>query len=432
MLKQLFIILFFALSLHHSVVAQTREELEKERIALKKEIEETEKLLKENTVSTKENLVEFNLISKKVNLQDRVIDNISRDLYVLDNNMYVISKDIHRYDKLLDTLKDEYARSMIYSYKNKSNYEFLNFIFSASNFNDALKRISYLKSYRAYREMQGQNILRMQQLRKKKVVQLNDTKQEKNQVLEVQSKEKEILEIQKKEKDRIIADLKKKGKQLNKQITAKQKQMQKVNTAIAEAIKKAIIKAKEEALAKEKERLKVESKKNEKTDINKTTVKSNVTPPTKPIPSGQSILLNDENIELNNSFEKNRGSLPWPLDKGFVMMHYGKNTLPSGSILDVTSITISSDVGSAVKAVFDGTVTALQQIDDMSVLIIQHGKYFTTYSNLTGISVRKGQQISRGQVIGKVAANLDGIGSIDFYIQNESANFDPEKWLRRR
>ena len=432
MLKHLFIILFLALSLHHSVVAQTREELEKERIALKKEIEETEKLLKENTVSTKENLVEFNLISKKVNLQDRVIDNISRDLYVLDNNMYVISKDINRYDKLLDTLKDEYARSMIYSYKNKSNYEFLNFIFSASNFNDALKRISYLKSYRAYREMQGQNILRMQQLRKKKVVQLNDTKQEKNQVLEVQSKEKEILEIQKKEKDRIIADLKKKGKQLNKQITAKQKQMQKVNTAIAEAIKKAIIKAKEEALAKEKERLKVESKKNEKTDINKTTVKSNVTPPTKPIPSGQSILLNDENIELNNSFEKNRGSLPWPLDKGFVMMHYGKNTLPSGSILDVTSITISSDVGSAVKAVFDGTVTALQQIDDMSVVIIQHGKYFTTYSNLTGVSVRKGQQISRGQVIGKVAANLDGIGSIDFYIQNESANFDPEKWLRRR
>jgi septal ring factor EnvC (AmiA/AmiB activator) len=432
MLKNLFIILFLSLSLHHSVVAQTREELEKERVALKKEIEETEKQLNENKVRTKENLVQFNLISKKVNLQDRVIDNINRDLYVLNNNMYTISKDIRRYDKLLDTLKDEYSRSMIYAYKNKSNYEFLNFIFSASNFNDAIKRISYLKSYRTYREMQGQNIARMQNLRKKKVVELNDTKQEKNQVLDVQSKEKEILENQKKEKDRIIADLKKKGKQLNKQITAKQKQMQKVNNAIAEAIKKAIIKAKEEALAKEKERLKVEAKKNEKTDVNKTTVKSNVTATTKPAPSGQSILLNDENIALNNNFEKNRGSLPWPLDKGFVMMHYGKNTLPSGSILDVTSITISSDVGSAVKAVFDGTVTALQQIDDMSVVIIQHGKYFTTYSNLTGISVRKGQQISRGQVIGKVAANLDGIGSIDFYIQNESANFDPERWLRRR
>ena len=432
MLKHLFIILFLSLSLHHSVVAQTREELEKERVALKKEIEETEKLLNENNVRTKENLVQFNLISKKVNLQDRVIDNINRDLYVLNNNMYVISKDIRRYDKLLDTLKDEYSRSMIYAYKNKSNYEFLNFIFSASNFNDAIKRISYLKSYRAYREMQGQNIARMQNLRKKKVVELNDTKQEKNQVLDVQSKEKEILELQKKEKDKNIADLKKKGKQLNKQITAKQKQMQKVNNAIADAIKKAIIKAREEALAKEKERLKVEVKKNEKTDVNKTTVKSNVTTTIKPAPSGQSILLNDENIALNNSFEKNRGSLPWPLDKGFVMMHYGKNTLPSGSILDVTSITISSDVGIAVKAVFDGTVTAMQQIDDMSVVIIQHGKYFTTYSNLTGISVRKGQQISRGQVIGKVAANLDGIGSIDFYIQNESANFDPEKWLRRR
>ena len=205
-----------------------------------------------------------------------------------------------------------------------------------------------------------------------------------------------------------------------------------MNDAIAEAIKKAIIKAKEEALAKEKERLKVEAKKNEKTDVNKTTVKSNVTATTKPAPSGQSILLNDENIALNNNFEKNRGSLPWPLDKGFVMMHYGKNTLPSGSILDVTSITISSDVGSAVKAVFDGTVTALQQIDDMSVVIIQHGKYFTTYSNLSGATVRKGDQVKTGQVLGKVASNFDGIGEIDFYVSNESNNVDPEKWLRRR
>ena len=82
MLKHLFIILFLGLSLHHSVVAQTREELEKERIALKKEIEETEKLLNENNVRTKENLVQFNLISKKVNLQDRVIDNINIDKHI--------------------------------------------------------------------------------------------------------------------------------------------------------------------------------------------------------------------------------------------------------------------------------------------------------------------------------------------------------------
>ena len=108
--------------------ADTREELEKQRQQLKKEIEQTEKQLNSNKAQTKENLLQWKLINNKVNLQDRVIDNISRDLRVLNNNMYSIQKDMTRYDKLLDTLKREYAKSMVYAYKNRSNYDFLNFI----------------------------------------------------------------------------------------------------------------------------------------------------------------------------------------------------------------------------------------------------------------------------------------------------------------
>ena len=203
MTKLIFSILAF-LTMTMVVYAQpkSREELEKQRQQLKKEIEETEQLLNSNKAQTKENLLQYNLISKKVNLQDRVIDNINRDLHMLDNNMYTISKDVRRYDLLLDTLKQEYAKSMVYAYKNRSSYDFLNFIFSSGNFNDAIKRISYLKSYRSYREMQGDNIVRTQDLRKKRIQDLNGTKNQKNQVLEVQSKEMAILEIQQKEKDR--------------------------------------------------------------------------------------------------------------------------------------------------------------------------------------------------------------------------------------
>ena len=432
--------LFMTVSLTTFAQPQTREELEKQRLQLKKEIEETENLLNSNKVKTKENLLQFNLISRKVNLQDRVIDNINRDLDRLDNSMFVISKDIRRYNRLLDTLKQEYAKSMIYAYKNRSSYDFLNFIFSASNFNDAIKRITYLKSYRTYREMQGDNITRTQELRKNRIVDLGETKQEKNQVLDVQSKEMAILQTQQKEKDRIIADLKKQGKQLNKQIAAKQKQMQKVNTAIASAIKRAQEEAKKEAIAKaaaEKERLRKEAEKVEKSstgDKPNTPVKSvPITPVKTTAPArSESVLLNADNIALNASFEKNRGSLPWPLDRGIVLMHYGTNSLPSGTIMDVTSVTISSDIGTSVKAVFDGTVSAVQPVEDMIVVIIQHGRYFTTYSNLTGVTVKKGQDIRTGQTLGRVASNFDGIGAIDFYISNESSNYDPEKWLRRR
>ena len=447
MTKLIFSILAF-LTMTMVVYAQpkSREELEKQRQQLKKEIEETEQLLNSNKAQTKENLLQYNLISKKVNLQDRVIDNINRDLHMLDNNMYTISKDVRRYDLLLDTLKQEYAKSMVYAYKNRSSYDFLNFIFSSANFNDAMKRISYLKSYRNYREMQGDNIVRTQDLRKKRIQDLNGTKQEKNQVLQVQSKEMAILETQQKEKDRVIAELKKQGKQLNKQIAAKQKQMQKVNTAIAAAIRAAQEEARKEAMAKaaaEKKRLKEEADRiakanasaNPASDVKSNPTKTTITPTPKPTPApkaAESVLLNSENTALNASFEKNRGTLPWPLDRGVILMHYGANTLPSGTIMDVTSVTISSEIGAPVKAVFDGTVTAVKPIEDMIVVIVQHGRYFTTYSNLSGVTVSKGQSIRTGQTLGRVAANFDGIGAIDFYISNETNNYDPEKWLKRR
>jgi septal ring factor EnvC (AmiA/AmiB activator) len=418
---------------------QTREELERQRAELKKEIEQTEKLLTTNKAQTKENLYQYRLITNKVALQNRVIDNISKDLSMLENNMFTTAKDIKRYDRLLDTLKQEYAKSMVYAYKNRSNYNFLNFLFSASSFNDAIKRISYLKSYRSYREMQGDNILRTQELRKKKVQELSGTRQQKNSVLEAQSKEMKTLESQQKEKDRILAELKKQGKQLNNQITAKQKQIQKVNNAIAAAIKRAQEEARKEALAKaaaEKERLRKEEadriKNNPGTETRPTNTKSVTTRPKEPEKKPESVLLNADNIALNANFEKNRGSLPWPLDRGVILMHYGPNTLPSGTKMDVTSVTISADIGTPVKAVFDGSVIAVKEIDDMQVVVIQHGRYFTTYSNLSNVSVQKGQEIRTGQVLGKVASNFDGVGAIDFYVSNENSNYDPEKWLRRR
>jgi len=435
-------ILFFSLAVlfHSSIIAQTTEELQRQKAQLKKEIEQTEKLLNANKAQTKENLLQWKLITNKVNLQDRVIDNINKDLRMLNNNIYGIQKDINRYDRLLDTLKQEYAKSMVYSYKNRSNYDFLNFIFSSDNFNDAIKRIAYLKSYRNFREMQGQNILRTQELRRKRIEDLGGVKVKKNATLQEQNKEMSALETQQKEKDRILEQLKKQGKDYNRQISAKQRQITKVNNAINLAIKRAQEAARKEAMAKaaEEERKRKEAEKstakvNTASGSTGSSPTKSVTPKvTAPAKKAESVLLNAENRALNASFEKNRGSLPWPLDRGYVLMHYGKNKLPSGSELIVTSTTISGDIGSPVKAVFDGTVIMSQAVEDMQVVTIQHGRYFSTYSNLNGVTVQKGQDVRTGQVIGKVAPNFDGIGAIDFYMSNETSNFDPEGWLRRR
>lgn len=433
MLKQILIIVFFAL-LSSPLLAQqpTREELEKQRNELKKELEQIERLKQENANKTKGTYAEWKLANDKVVLQDRVIDNINKDIYLLDNNMYTIQRDINKYDRLLDTLKQEYAKSMVYAYRNRSNYDFINFIFSAKSFNDAIKRISYLKSYRNYRQMQGENILRTQELRRKRMEELSGVKEKKTVVLEDKSKEMNALEKQKLEKDRILAELKKKGKQLDNQFAAKNKQVKKLNSMITAAIdratKAAIAKAKEDEI----KRLAGMPKPVTNPVTNVGTSPKPLNSPTikKPTVTNVSVLLNADNAALNTRFE-NRG-LPWPVDKGYILMHFGLQELPSGTKYPSPGLTIGTEIGSTVKSVFEGEVSAVATMDNMQVVVLQHGRYFTTYSNLSSVSVRKGEHVSTGQVLGRVMANDEGVGSIDFIMSNEKNNFDPEQWLRRK
>ncbi len=422
----------------------TREELEKQRNDLKREIEETERSLKDNKSQTKVGLVQWQAINKKVNLQDRVVENLNKDLRMLDNNIYTIQKDINRYDRLLDTLRQEYAKSMVYAYKNRSNYDFLNFIFAADNFNDAIKRVSYLKSYRAYREMQGQNILRTQDLRKQRIEDLGGAKVKKSSTLQVQSKEMAELENQKKDKDRILAELQKQGKQLSSQMAAKQKQMKKVTASIDAAIRRAQEEARKAALAKaaedERKRKEIERANaknntpatNPSTATTTTSTKSVKTNTKAPVSKPAMEDLNSgAYIGLNANFKSNQGKLPWPVDNGAITMHFGRNKLPgTNNDVVVTCTSLAAPVGSPVKAVADGEVSAVFLNEEQPFVIIQHGKYFTTYTNLSGISVSKGQSIKAGQVIGKVATNYDGDGGMDFYLNDEKNSLDPERWLR--
>lgn len=350
MVKLIFsLVVFSFLSMPAFAQQETREELEKQRAQLKKEMEQTQKLLSSNKAKTKENLVQWKLINDKVNLQNRIIDNISRDINLLDNNIYNNQKEINRYNKLLDTLKEEYAKSMVYAYKNRGNYAFLNFIFSAASFNDAIRRVAYLKYYRDYREKQGENILRTQELRRQRIAELGGIKVQKSEVLKTKDKEMGALEAQKVEKDKIMNELKKQGKELNTQLAAYKKQMKKVDNAINAAINRALADAKKAAIKKANE----ETVKTNATVTN-TPAKSVATAKKDPKKVPESVLLNAENIALNDNFIKNRGILPWPVDKGVTIMHYGKNQLPSGSVIDVTGVTVGTDIGSNVKAVFEG------------------------------------------------------------------------------
>jgi len=88
--------------------------------------------------------------------------------------------------------------------------------------------------------------------------------------------------------------------------------------------------------------------------------------------------------------------------------------------------------GASVKAVFEGVVTTIYDVAGSQTVTIKHGKYFTTYFNLSAVSVAKGAKVSMGQVIGKAAENFDGDGEILFMLNEEMRFVNPEIWLKNK
>ena len=411
---------------------EDKDALQQQREQLKKEIVETEKALNETRKTAKVNMGQLSLINKKMDLQGNVINNINSEIKNLNNNIFLAQKEVNKMSRILDTLKQEYSNSMVYAYKSRSNYDFLNFIFSASSFNDAIKRVAYLKSYRSYREMQAENILRTQDMLSDRIKILSGTKIKKNVVLQEQDKELTQLEKQQEEKKVIVDKLKSQQKELQAQVNAKRKQDAKLKGMITAMIRREVENARKEAAKKEKERL-AELKRNN-ADTKNTTADNNtntkiVKPSTKPKSTGSVLVVSEADKALDANFERNRGSLPWPVS-GYVIAHYGPTKFSDGIIYDCPGVNIGAKVGESVKAVFDGEVTVVSFMEDKQVVCIKHGKYYTVYSNLASANVQRGDNVKTGQVIGKAAANDEGQGEVDFILMKESNNVNPEQWLR--
>jgi len=429
------IYIFFALVFSAGFLfAQTEDkaQLEKERQDIQKEIKEIQGEYDKLKGKTKQIVGQYNLIDRKIKLQNKYISNISKELRMIDDDIYMSNVEIYRLSKLLDTLKAQYSRSVVYAYKNKSNYDFLNFIFSANSFNDAVKRVTYLKTYRTYREQQVNTIKETQALiAKRKVDQLGKKKQKDN-ALQNQTEQAKALEGQKKEKDVVLNQLKSQEKDLQKQLAAKKKKDRDLQNAITSIINREIAAAKAAAKKKADE----EASKNTKPVITDPGVSKNTTTNAKPNVVRESVVFNsDADLKLNADFEKNRLRLPWPVDQGTVCIHYGPYQIGDTKLKgDNPGITIcTAQPGNNVKSVFEGEVASVFNIGDSKSVMIRHGKYFTVYSNLSSVTVAKGSNVSTGQSIGKVGVDEETGegGKLEFLLMVENKKLNPEQWLHK-
>ena len=437
-MKKILLLLLPVLMITSTVMGQPTNDkatLEKERADLQRELREYQAAYDQVKGKSKQAVAQLNLLNGKIRLQEQYISSISKEMKMIENDIYLSNLEIYRLNKQLDTLKTQYAKTLVYAYKNRSNYDYLNFIFSSSNFNDALKRIAYLKSYRKYREKQVASIMETQQLIAQRRKQQLVRKDQKSSALQNQTKQVEALAGQKKEKADVVATLKSQEKDLQKQIAARKKKDNDLKNALSAIVAREIEASRREAIKRAADIKKntpptvvTNTPSNPNTNTPKGTVAS------KPIAEAAPVIFNSESdLKLSSSFGESRARLPWPVDKGNVTVHFGNYRIEELNVTGYSpGITIATQTGSPVKAVFDGEVVAVFSVGEGMAVTLRHGKYFTTYSNLTGVGVSKGQTVKVGQQLGRAGQDDGGSGGqIDFILMIEKANVNPEQWLKR-
>lgn len=451
----------------------SREELERRKRDLQREIDDANEQLKETKKSTKESLGQLRALRDKITLRTRLINNINEEINFINGDINTAARDVKTLQKDLDTLKAQYAQLVIYAYKNRSSYDMLNFVFSAESFNDAVKRFQYLKQYREYRRRQADNIVSTQEQLNQKIQNLESQRLRRSDALKTEQEQRNTLEIDKKEKDEVLNKLKGREKELVADINQRKKDAQKVQLAIRAVIRREIEEARRKAAeeeaarrkaAEEKRRREEEARKaaalaaaerakaaaaannNNNNNAANTPAPAPAPPaktpepapePEKPASRTENVLeATPEALALSESFEANRGKLPWPVDAGNIIEHFGIHQHAVMEHIQVPSdgIVIATNKGGAVKSIFDGEVKSVVVMPGSGyVIIIRHGQYFTTYVRLQTTRVKKGDNVKTGQVIGTASTNdIENTGEVELQIWKGITKQNPEQWIRRR
>ncbi|HEY4618234.1 MAG TPA: peptidoglycan DD-metalloendopeptidase family protein [Flavobacterium sp.] len=406
-----------------------QEKLEQRKAEIQKEIRENEKMLKNVKSKEKSAMNVYTIQKNKIRLKEILINTTEKQAKYLANDMYINQMKINKLNKELAVLKEDYAKMIVKSYKSRSEQSRAMFILSSDNFLQAYKRAQYLKQYTSFRKNQGEEIksksvelvnynnkLNAQKIVKQKLIAEN-VKEKVGLVKEKQEQEKLVNSI-KKDKNRIVSDIRKKqreSKTIDKQIDRL------IREAIAEANRKA-------ALEKAKARALANNSKASPKEVAASAAKESV--------SSSRIELTPEAKLIADNFRANRGSLPWPVEKGFISLGYGSQAHPiyNTLVINNSGVEITTNEGATARAVFGGEVASVMVLSPVNrAVMIQHGDYFTIYQNLSSVSVSKGDKISIKQTLGRVRTNGDtGKTVIKFLLLQNTTYTNPQGWLTNK
>lgn len=402
-------------------------ELESKRGALQKQIAESESLLQTTTKNVGSQLKGLAALTGQIEERKRYILAINSDMDAIDRELVSLERQLNQLQKELKDKKTKYAASVNYLYRNHTIQDKLLFIFSAQTLEQTYRRLRYVREYASYQRMQGEEIQKKQKQINDKRAELTEARKAKENLLKERENEKTTLERQEKEQKALVDSLRKKQRSLQSEINKKRKEANQLNARIdrliAEEIEKARKRAEEEARREAAARKKAE----------KTESPSATKPKAEPL---EAYTMNKADRELSGSFASNRGKLPVPVTGPYIITsHYGEYTVPGlrGVKLDNKGIDIQAKPGAQARAVFNGKVAAVFQLNGLFNILVRHGAYISVYCNLSSASVKADDMVKTGQTLGTIFSDgADGGRTVlHFQLRREKEKLNPEPWLNR-
>ncbi len=401
--------------------AQNRQSLEKEKAKIEKEIASMNAILKETRKNKKLSSTELQVIRKKVEQRQQLVKNISTQINMLDSQIKNTQQSITDSYHDLEILKQNYVKMLRYAQKYRSGLDRLLFIFSAKDYHEAYQRYVFFKKYASLQRTQMSKI-------ESKTIQLTSMtdallaqKQQQSKLLKQEKANTATLNKEKQQQEKIVNSIKQQESKLAKELknkeTKRKKLQNQINAAIAAEVKK------QSAIAENK-------RKNAATN----TTKKEASEKTATKNKTYVMAATPKEEALSQSFENNKGKLPWPVGKGVIVSSFGKHPHPdiAGVEIENLGVDIRTTKGAGIKTVFEGEVCKVfPGPNGNKIVIIRHGEYMTVYTNLASVSVADGSKVSTGQTIGTIAINENGESEMNFQIRKGVKCQNPATWLKR-
>ena len=136
---------------------------------------------------------------------------------------------------------------------------------------------------------------------------------------------------------------------------------------------------------------------------------------------------------ISKNFNNNKGKLPWPVEKGYVVLGFGKQPHPIVKTATIQSngVRIRTSENSYARSIFEGNVySVILSKNNLYTVLIQHGSFFTAYKNLEAIFVKKGEKVKLKQKIGEISTDkITKQTILSFSIFKEGIPQNPASWI---